>query len=139
MIWHQTLRPFNINVKGLCNAVMLAEPGAQFIEHWLETYSTFRSTGTDAFWSEHSVTIPYKLSKEYPFLVTKLSPYTFHYPIYDEMGLSLLFEKDVFFKNAFVHHLWESMAWEKYLKDLSIDYIKTVDTTYNRIARKYLD
>ena len=138
VIRHQTLRPFRENIRGLCNAVMLAEPGAKFIEIWLDAYKTFRSTGNDEFWSEHSVSVPHKLSKEYPSLVTKVSPFAFHYPIYDEMGLMLLFEKKVSFKRAYVHHLWEAMSWEKYLKFLSIEYVKNVDTTYNMIARKYL-
>ena len=92
VVKHQTLRPFRENVKGLCNAVILSEPGAEFIRVWLDSYSTFRSAGTDQFWSEHSVSIPYKLSKDFPSLVKVLNPFAFHYPIYDDMGLKLLFE-----------------------------------------------
>ncbi len=137
-IRHATLRPFRINVSGLCNAVMLAEPSAPFIEHWLESYKTFRSNGNDHYWGEHIVLIPYKLSKEYPELVHKISPFTFHYPIYNATGLAYLFEKSTNFPKAYVHHLWESASWDKYLKLLSIEDVLTKNTTYNLLARKYL-
>jgi hypothetical protein len=138
VIRHATLRPFKVNVAGLCNAVMLAEKGAGFIEHWLDSYKTFRSNGKDQFWGEHSVLVPYQLSRQYPDLVKKISPFAFHYPIHDAMGLKLLFEDNVRFKKAYVHHLWESASWEKYLKDLSFETVLKNDTTYNLLARKYL-
>jgi hypothetical protein len=138
MIRHATLRPFSLNISGLCNAVMFAEPGAPFIEHWLESYKTFRSNGNDNYWGEHSVLVPYWLSKDYPDLVHKISPFAFHYPTHNATGLKLLFEKSIVFPKAYVHHLWESASWEKYLKHLSIEEVLTKNTTYNLLARKYL-
>jgi hypothetical protein len=138
MIRHATFRPFRLNVAGLCNAVMLAERGSVFIEHWLQSYVTFRSKGFDAYWGEHSVTVPLKLSKIYPDLIHKVHPYAFHYPLHDDKGLSLLFEKTKLFPQAYVHHLWESASWEKYLKYLTVEKVLSVDTTYNLLARKYL-
>lgn len=139
LIRHTTLRPFQVNVAGLCNAVMFAEPGANFIEYWLDSYKTFRSNGKDEFWGEHSVLIPYQLSKQYPEFVNKISPFAFHYPIHDVQGLRLLFENNVHFKNAYIHHLWESASWEKYLRHLNFRSVQKVDTTYNVLARKYID
>jgi|LauGreDrversion4_2_1035121.scaffolds.fasta_scaffold43077_3 hypothetical protein len=138
MIRHTTLRPFKVNIAGLCNAVMLAERGAIFIEHWLESYKTFRSNGNDQFWGEHSVLVPYQLSKTYPKLVQKINPYAFHYPLYNQRGLELLFEKSANFPKAYIHHLWESASWDKYLKHLNADNVRSENTTYNLIARKYL-
>lgn len=138
MIRHATLRPFRVNIAGLCNAVMLAEPGAPFIEHWLESYKTFRSNGNDHYWGEHSVLVPYRLSKEHPELVHKISPFAFHFPIHNATGLQLLFEKSTVFPKAYVHHLWESASWDKYLKHLNIEVVRTKNTTYNLLARKYL-
>jgi hypothetical protein len=138
MIRHQTLRPFRINIGGLCNAVILSEPGAPFIEHWLDAYKTFRSKGRDEFWGEHSILTPSRLSFEYPLLIQKISPFAFHYPLYDDRGLQLLFEKTRTFANTYIHHLWESASWDKYLKHLNADNVRSKNTTYNLIARKFL-
>jgi hypothetical protein len=138
MIWHSTFRPFKVNIAGLCNAIMLAEPGAIFIEHWLESYKTFRSNGNDQYWGEHSVLLPYKLSKTYPELLYIINPFAFHFPLHDQRGLELLFEKSAYFPKAYIHHLWESASWDKYLKHLNADNVRSENTTYNLIARKYL-
>ncbi len=138
MVRHSTLRPFRVNIAGLCNAVMIAEREAPFIEHWLDSYKTFRSNGNDHFWGEHSVLVPYRLSKEHPDLVHKISPFAFHYPLHDERGLKLLFEKTTVFPKAYVHHLWESTSWDKYLKHLNPEDVNSKNTTYNLLARKYL-
>lgn len=37
--------------KGLCNAVIVARPGADFVKLWLQSYDTFRASK----WTEHSV------------------------------------------------------------------------------------
>lgn len=138
LIRHQTIRPFKVNIGGLCDAVLFAEPGAPFLEHWLGAYKTFRSKGRDGFWGEHAVTVPLQLSEKYPALVEKLSPFAFHYPVHDAMGLKLLFEKNMVFKKAYIHHLWESASWDKYLKHLTVESVRKTDTTYNLLARRYL-
>lgn len=35
-------------------------------------------------------------------------------------------------------HLWEQFAWEPYFKDLDVDFIRSVDTHFNRLARRFL-
>jgi mannosyltransferase OCH1-like enzyme len=52
--------------EGLCNAVILAEPGAPFLTRWFEEYRHFRSRGRDEFWNEHSVKLPLRLMREHP-------------------------------------------------------------------------
>ena len=37
---------------GLCNAVLVGQPGAQFSTRWLEQYDYFRSRGKDLLWAE---------------------------------------------------------------------------------------
>jgi hypothetical protein len=123
---------------GLCNAVLLSEKNSEFINRWLEEYKTFRSKGRDKYWNEHSVLVPEKLAETYPDKITMLSPYAFHYPLYDATGLKSMFEEMHEFPEAYLHHLWESFAWDKYLSRLTPEYINTIDTTYNLIARKYL-
>jgi hypothetical protein len=138
VVRHTTLRPLRTNIGALCGAVILSEPGAPFIEHWLDSYKTFRSKGKDEFFGEHPVLMPYKLSNQYPALINKISPYHFHYPLYDDYGLKLMFEKVYRFPKAYVHHLWESMSWEKYLRHLDMESVRKIDTTYNLLARKYI-
>jgi hypothetical protein len=123
---------------GLCNAVLLSEKNSEFINHWFEEYKTFRSQGRDKYWNEHSVLVPEKLAKTYPDKITMLSPYAFHYPLYDAAGLKSMFEEVHEFPEAYLHHLWESFGWDNYLSKLTVEKIKTEDTTYNLIARRFL-
>ncbi len=58
---------------GLCNAVILARPGAPFIRRWMEGFDPatslwagFRSKGRDAFWNEMAVRYPAHLARLYP-------------------------------------------------------------------------
>jgi hypothetical protein len=123
---------------GLCNAVLLSAKNSEFINLWLNEYKTFRSTGRDKYWNEHSVLVPLALAAKYPEHITQLSPYAFHYPLYDAAGLKMMFEEVHAFPEAYLHHLWESFAWNTYMTKLTPELIRTTDTTYNLIARKYL-
>ena len=133
------------NIEGLCDGVILAEKDSEFLKHWLLSYKSHRSKGRDQYWAEHAVQMPYTLSKQYPHLL-HIEPYSsFHYPLYhgDEPitsthGLKVLFEQDHDFEKAYCHHVWESMTWEPYLKDLTTEKIKNNKTTYNNIARKFI-
>lgn len=132
-------------VDGLCNGVILAEKNSEFLQNWLLSYQTHRSSGRDEFWAEHSVHVPYVLSKKIPHLL-HIEPYdSFHYPLYhtdknliDTHGVKLLFEKNLEFPNAYCHHLWETTTWEPYLKNLNVKDVREKDTTYNKIARRFL-
>lgn len=124
---------------GLCNAVLLAEKNSVFVSKWLEEYQSFRSAGRDKYWNEHSVLVPLRLAGQYPEHITMLSPYAFHYPLYDRQGLAAMFEQVTAFPDAYLHHLWESFSWKEYLSLLTPEKIKTEDTTYHLIARRFLD
>lgn len=123
---------------GLCNAVLLAEKNSVFVNKWLEEYKSFRSEGRDKYWNEHSVLVPLKLAAAYPEHITRLSPYAFHYPLYDKKGLASMFETVTDFPEAYLHHLWESFSWNDYLSLLTEQKIRSEDTTYNLIARRFL-
>jgi hypothetical protein len=123
---------------GLCNAVLLAEKKSKFIRIWMEAYTSFRSQGRDKYWNEHSGKIPLKLALQYPDFVTFLSPYAFHYPLYNKSGMESMFEKVTDFPESYLHHLWESFSWDPYLSKLTAKYIFETDTTYNLIARRFL-
>jgi len=123
---------------GLCNAVLLAEKDSKFIRLWMEEYKSFRSRGKDKYWNEHSGRVPLKLASHYPDLVTLINPYAFHYPLYNAAGMKSMFEEVTEFPEAYLHHLWESFSWDKYLSKLTTGEIRNHDTTYNIIARKFL-
>lgn len=123
---------------GLCNAVLISEKNSEFVNRWLDEYKSFRSKGRDRYWNQHSVLVPLKLSIQHPELISKLSTLAFHYPLYDKPGLESMFEEVNEFPEAYLHHLWESFSWDKYLSQLTIEKIKTEETTYNLIARRFL-
>jgi hypothetical protein len=123
---------------GLCNAVLLSEKNSEFVNLWLNEYKTFRSKGRDKYWNEHSVLVPERLAATHSEKISQLSPYAFHYPLYDEAGLRSMFEEITEFPGAYLHHLWESFSWDKYLSKLTADEIMNHNTTYNLIARKFL-
>ena len=127
---------------GICNAVMLAEPGSNFIYKWLNEYKSFRSEGRDQYWDEHSVRLPLTLLKNYEGLraeVNLLPASAFFEPGFDNTGLKALFESVVACPDAFCHHLWASYSWNRYLSRLDCETIRNVDTTYNLVARDILD
>lgn len=126
------------NEFGLCNSVIMGEKGAEFADIWLREFRTFRSKGRDKYWNEHAVLIPHALSKIYPEKI-HIEPYnSFFNPLYDGPGLKMLFEETHIFDKAYCHHLWETNSWESYLKNLTIKDIKTKDTSYNLIARRFI-
>lgn len=123
---------------GLCNAVLLSEKNSPFVNRWIDSYKNFRSQGRDKYWNEHSVQVPQQLAAARPGELTILGPRAFHYPLYDKAGLRAMFEEVHEFPEAYLHHLWESFAWEPYLRQLNPEEIRSKAATYNLIARQYL-
>ena len=50
-----------------------------------------------------------------------------------------MFEESRKFPEAYCHHLWETVSWDKYLKNLTPEFILNKDTSYNLLARRHLD
>jgi hypothetical protein len=124
---------------GLCNAVILAEPRARFVERWLETYQLFRSTGFDVFWNEHSVKIPAWLAGRHPEDIEVLSPRAFFWPVWSPEDLSLIFESNapVPMEETYANHLWQSLSW-RYLEGLSPGVVRGRDTNFHRWIAPYV-
>jgi hypothetical protein len=123
---------------GLCNGVILANKDSEFLKLWFAEFKNFRSKGWDKYWSEMSVRKPLELAKKYPQLIHK-EPYdSFHYPLYYSFDIKKIFEKNNDYPNAYCHHYWDGGSYDKYLKVITEEQIKNLDTTYNVIARKYL-
>ena len=124
--------------RGLCNGVILSEKNAEFLEIWLDAFRKFRSKGIDKYWDEMSVKKPLYLAIKNPNLINIESYRSFHYPMFYPKHLQKLFELNIDYRKAYCHHLWENASKEKYLSKLTPEIIKTVDTTYNVIARRFL-
>ena len=65
---------------GLCNAVILAPPGADFISRWQEHYRNFDGKR----WNYHSVVLPGRMAQESPDLVRLAGKYDFFYPTHND-------------------------------------------------------
>ena len=72
--------------EGLCNAVMLAEPKAGFLDLWFERYRDF----DNGRWNEHSVRLPYELARAHPELIHVLDEYAFFFPTWGDPSCARL-------------------------------------------------
>ena len=126
--------------RGLCNAVILAEQNAPFLRRWHAEYRTFRSRGQDRFWIEHSVHTPSRLARRFPSELFVLPQTAFFWPSWDTQGIHSLFASPQRLPEvgAYATHLWESMTWERYLKDLAPGEVRAVDTNFHLWARPYV-
>lgn len=133
---------------GLCNGVLLAEKNATFLQRWLEGFHPktslwcgFRSKGPqDLYYSEMSIKYSRFLAQNYPEEIHIEEQKSFFYPGYTDEDLELFFKgnSDELFAEAYCHHLWANAAYERYLKGLTEERIKTEESTFNRLARRYL-
>jgi glycosyltransferase involved in cell wall biosynthesis len=122
---------------------MMGKPGSFFAKKWLNTYKNFRSKGRDEYWDEHSVIIPYCLSKKYSDHIVILDKTKFFYPLWNEIK-DCLFNNDLnnqdytnICKNSYSIHLWETFTKEE-LTRIDETNIFTENTWYNILARKFL-
>ena len=122
---------------GLCNAVIMAEPGAPFLRRWYSGYKSFRSKGRDRFWSEHSVQLPLKLARFHREELTILGPKAFFWPSWDPQGIKRIFAstEPIRLDGVYANHLWESCAWDAYLRDLTPARVRTVDSNFHSWLR----
>ena len=125
---------------GICNAVILSEPHAPFLERWFFEYRSFRSVGRDRYWDEHSVQVPLRLFREFPDEVTALPHFAFFWPTFRPQDIKLIFDspEEIDLSKAFATHLWESIAWERYLEYLTPARVRSVDSNFHRWVRPFV-
>lgn len=135
-------RPTGTSRPSLCNAVLLAEPGAPFARIWRE-----RMEAALGGWSQHSTLLPRELADDHPEWV-HIEPERTFYPFrWTADGLRRLFEdteRDL--EGVVSIHLWSHLWWDAERTDFSDFHaglltehrIRTVDSTYNRLARPFL-
>lgn len=126
---------------GTANAVILAEPGSTFIARWLEQYKWFRGgrDHTELFWSEHSVQLPFFMSRLFPDEITILNHLAFYWPLWVEPHIDWIFRSNnpIDTTQSFATHLWESKSWSL-IKDLTPGQVRSMDTNFARWAKPYV-
>lgn len=127
---------------GTANAVILAQVGSPFIARWLDQYKWFRGgrDHTEMFWNEHSVQLPFFMSRFFPDEVAILDYLAFYWPLWVEPHIDWIFKsnKPIDTSQSFATHLWESKSWSL-IKDLTPGHVKAMDTNFGRWARPYID
>ena len=123
---------------GLCNAVMLSQPGSAFVERWISEYTHFRSKGRDKYWDFHSVRLPAYIYRNTDMPITVEDHSTFFPMLWNEVG------KYVFrpagdkyrgmFSNTLCIHLWNGFNEQK-LNSIDPEYVATSSSLYASFAR----
>ena len=127
----------------LCNALIMAEPGAPFIKLWMDAMPG----AFDSSWSNHSTFLPYRLSRAHPELIRVEPESRFFGFDWTPAGIAGLFEQNHAPPPGAVSlHLWAHLWWDVQRRDMSdfnherltADYVATAETTYARLARRFL-
>ena len=74
---------------GLCNAVILAQKGAGFLEEWQQKYRSFDARR----WNYHSVVLPGEMARENPDQIHIAGKYDFFYPTHNDPVCAYLWDK----------------------------------------------
>jgi hypothetical protein len=127
----------------LCNALLMAEPGSAYARTWrAEMAGALNGT-----WSNHSGFLAHELTERLPATVHVEPDSSFFYysPFTD--GLARLFERsETIPDDCYSIHLWAHLWWRADRLDYSIfhaglltpERIRTLDSTYNMLARPLL-
>jgi hypothetical protein len=134
---------------GLCNGIILARPGATFMDRWMASYSSFELGE----WNTHSVVLPKQWSLEFPEEVCTLSPATFFWPSWGD-GVpymhevlddtqALEFENKLakhngsMYPHQLAYHAWHQVAPQ--LDKLTPDIIMSQNTRFNMLVRRFIE
>jgi hypothetical protein len=141
----------------LCNAVMLAEPNAEFLRLWHGEYRTFRARGRDEFWDEHACKVPFRLAREHPGLVRIEDEFSFFWPLHTGASPAILWSRYaegfparlmlrskqllalLFLKGSYCVHLWEQLWWEPYLRRLTPESLAAEYHNFSKLFAGHLD
>jgi glycosyltransferase involved in cell wall biosynthesis len=127
----------------LCNAFLMAAPGAQFAREWRARMPSALN-GT---WSNHSGFLAYELSESMPEAVRVEPDETFFPFPATRTGLAQLFEeRHPLPDGACSIHLWSHLWWERRRRDFSDAhagwctprFLRHAQTTFAELARSYL-
>ncbi|KAI1197649.1 hypothetical protein F5X97DRAFT_174694 [Nemania serpens] len=137
---------------GLCNAVMVARKNSTFINRWAAQYY---HADLSHEWNYHSVVLPKKLQMENPDDICALSPSAFFWPTWTWHHVQWMHEPltrqqarqwaaeihrngGSLFGEQLAYHAWSQMAWDRFLSKLTPDRIRSHDTRFNLLVRRFL-
>lgn len=130
--------------ESLCNAFILSRPGARFARRWLEEMHRL----FDGTWDRHSCHGAAMLRAGMPEAVHVVPRRYFYRYRWTREDIGLLLEGlDADNDDLYSIHLWSHLWWEPGRTDfsrvhkgmLTEAFIRDVDTTYNALARRFLD
>ncbi|OAQ69733.1 glycosyl transferase [Pochonia chlamydosporia 170] len=138
---------------GMCNAVIAARKNSTFIHDWLNEYMTGKPHRE---WNYRSVLFPKELADRKPDDVCALSPSAFFWPTWTWGHVTwmheTLSEKEAkywegeiernggaLFDGQLAYHAWNQMAATRYLDGLSPGVVRTKDTRFNLLMRRFLE
>ncbi|KAI0471019.1 glycosyltransferase family 32 protein [Xylariaceae sp. FL0804] len=140
---------------GLCNAVLAARRGSRFVARWLRAYE---NVDLSREWNEHSVRLPKRLQLEpaHRGEVCALAPDAFFWPTWtwhhvefmhaplppDEArawAAELRRNGGSLFEGQLAYHAWSQMAWDRYLRWLTPEAVRSRDTRFNLMVRPFLE
>ncbi|QQR93511.1 hypothetical protein IPJ91_03665 [bacterium] len=133
---------------GYANAVMIASAESTFLNRWLDGFDKdkslwkgLRSEGYDKFYTELSVKYSKFLGFLYPEEIIEVSRGYFYYPNYtpEELNHFFLEDYDGSFDRCYAFHLWGNASSYDYLKDLTKESIKSSNSNFASIVKRYLD
>ena len=132
----------------LCNAWMMAEPGAPFLKLWMEQMVE----NFDGSWNNHSTLLPYRLSQQHPDLIHIEPRRSFFHLSYITQDLNRLFFEDYtdlegVYSIHLWNHLWQDKLWwnkkvagSQFLSGEVITpaYIRFSNSTYANVSKRFL-
>lgn len=128
----------------LCNALMMSRPGAAFARAW----RTRMADAFDGTWSRHSCQEAATLWCMMSDSVHVVPSRYFYRHAPTRTGVQALFETlDPDFHDVYSLHLWAHLWWDAWRTDftpfhaglVTEEHVRCVDSTYNVIARGFLD
>jgi hypothetical protein len=140
------------NRGGLCNAIMVARRNSTFIDRWAAEYGNFDFSHE---WNFHSVILPKKLQLQNPDDICALSPSAFFWPTWTWHHVQWMHEPltrqqarqwtveiqrngGSLFGEQLAYHAWSQMAWDRFLSRLTPEMVRTRDTRFNLLVRRFL-
>lgn len=127
----------------LCNALILAEPGAEFGRLWRSRMAA----AFDGTWSGHSTLLPAALAAAHPRVVHVEPAPTFYPYMWTRRDLGRLLQAcEPIGDGVTSVHLWAHLWWSARRRDFSDfhaglvteEFVRTADTTYTLLARPFL-
>ncbi|KAI8949254.1 hypothetical protein F4801DRAFT_553970 [Xylaria longipes] len=140
------------NRAGLCNAIMVARKNSTFIDHWVAEYNHVDLSHE---WNFHSVILPKKLQLQNPDDICALPPSAFFWPTWTWHHVQWMHEPltrqqarqwaaeinrngGSLFGEQLAFHAWSQMSWDRYLSRLTPEMVRTRDTRFNLVVRRFL-